>query len=607
MDQVALRGDGSGGSNFQKDLSIKGSKFVLGKKRVNPFEIHTINRAKNRLYGNTIPDKIATHQYIKFMPNDEDDLYEIDIWDVIWKVKTFEFPLEYEIVSSGETYIDPTVSDSTYTYLYAAVPDETPLPDVPYTVIDDLYLETDDPFLLAESFWLTGNEGEINDYVFKGGLDEETVKEFTHIVVAGRVPVEKPDEDCPPGFHWELVIDDANPTKDGKPNYVWECRPNEPSPPPPSNACCTLSNNWRFPGGCVRVDFDGIMRPVQNAEVITKDTWFTSDETHTSNTGCWSIEKEYSGKVWIWVHFRNENVFAKDVGYWGSLKSVRDYVGKFTAPPYNNVSVEYGSGAGDNTTNARRYWAAAHTLNTINQYRNAAGAEGVPLPRTSLNWTNSNSDGGGAAPMLQGHPFSSWPAFLLAIRFPVLTIASINQVPDIVNQYGDFEGAAVFTGTGFHELGHASHYSKVGEGYWIGYRNHIINNWGYGSFGSFAAIGSDPGKVALGEAVGNFTGAWWGNTQAGGEGFQWEDNFIPRGLLWDLQDNIQDVVTNPVTGQSLTDNITGFTPRMFFNALAPNFDNVHLFKVRLQALHLADTPNSATDYNNFVDLYDVFQ
>ncbi len=39
--------------------------------------------------------------------------------------------------------------------------------------------------------------------------------------------------------------------------------------------------------------------------------------------------------------------------------------------------------------------------------------------------------------------------------------------------------------------------------YWFGYRNHIINNLGYGAFGNFNG-NCCPGRVALGEAIGNF-------------------------------------------------------------------------------------------------------
>lgn len=519
----------------------------------------------------------------------------------------FGFPLEYEIVSEGDIYYDPEVTDSIYTYQYAVVPEGVELPsNVPYEKIEDLHIDKSDPLLLAESFLLTGHGEEINEYVFHGGLSITTVSNYDDDVIAALVIPEIPDEPCPEGFKWKLIIhfDDIDPVT-GRPRYEWVCVEIPPPPPSPLNACgCAIPNNPRYPAGCVRVDYDGDMRPVEIAFVRVKDSWFSADRTYTDANGCWEVNKEYGGRVWMTIKFKNENVKAKDVRYWLSLLAVKDYVGKFNAPPYNNILVEYDAHASDNTSRGRRYWAAAHSINTVNQYRNKAAAHGVPLPRSGLNWTNAPGDGGAAAPMLQGVYFSSWPSFFTAVLFPIIYSLSVPNLPDVVNQYSSGEFASIFTGTGFHELGHASHYSLVEESYWFGYRNHIINNGGYGTFGGFNGS-CCPERVALGEAIGNYTGAKYGGTQAGGENFEWENDFIPRGLMWDIEDVASDNVVDP-NGVSILDNISGFTPNMIFNGLTPNVFSVRNFRDRLRNLHLGDTPNNATDYDEFVDVYDVF-
>lgn len=588
---------------FERDDVENEGKIILGKKRNNPFKISNINRAKAIVYGSRKPNKVASHKYIKLKPSTMEHLDILEDWDTYGKVSLFDFPLEYEIATEGESYIDPSVSDYIYTCQYTSIPVGTQIPNVPYEIIDELYIDKSDPLLLAESFWLTDNAREINEYVFDGGLSTSKVGTYDDDVkVALSIPP-VPDEPCQDGYEWVLVIDDSQPGSVGRPSYIWECRPVTPPPPPPTNACeCPIPGNNRNPAGCVRVDLDGRMEPVQIASIEVKDSWFTSDKTYTDANGCWRINKNYSGQVWMWVRFKNENVKVRDVGYWGSLRAVRDYVGRFDAPPYNNISVEYGSGAADNTSPARRYWAAAHSLNTVNQYRNVAAGDGVPLPRTDLNWTNAAGDGGAAAPMLQWNPFNSWPAFLLARDFPVHYSLSLPHLPDIVNQYDVGEDASDFNGIGFHELGHTSHYSLVGEGYWFSYRNHIISNVGYGSFGNFVGD-SDPGRVALGEAIGNFVGAIYGNTADGGEGNQWDtrDNFIPQGLMWDLRDDAVDFVVDPNNpGIWGRDNISGFTPEMIFNGLTPNVNDIRSYRDRLRTLHLGDTPNNAADFNNFI-------
>ena len=592
---------------FVRDSDSGDQRLVLGEKRINPFTVENINQANSVVYGPDEPNKVATHKYVKFKPTTEEHLDILEDWETYGEVPLFNFPLEYEIISEGDNYYDPSVSDSIYTYQYASIPVRTEMPNVPYQTIDELHIDKSDPLLLAVSFWLTDNKDEINEYVFEGGLSASRVGSYDDGVIAALVIPEIPDEPCPPGYEWELIILD-NPASGGL-EFRWECVEVPPPPPPQTNACgCPLPSNRRNPAGCVQVDFDGTMVAVEIASIKVKDTWFTSDETFTDANGCWSINESYSGKVWMWVRFKNENVKARDTRYWLSLRAVRDYVGRFDGPPYNNILVEYVDGAADNTSKARRYWAAAHALNTVNQYRNAAAADGVPLPRTDLNWTNRAGDGDAAAPMLQGNAFNSWPAFLAVWQFLLPYAISLPHLPDIVNQYDENETARNFIGVGFHELGHASHYGLVGEGYWYGYRNHIINNGGYGSFGNFAN-NSNPGRVALGEAIGNFAGAVYGGTADGGEGNEWDpdDNFIPQGLMWDLGDNIQDIVTDPndpsITGP---DNISGFTPEMIFNGLTPNVNDIRGYRDRLRTLHLGDTPNNAADYNTFVDIYDVF-
>lgn len=588
---------------FERDSDSNDGKVILGQKRNNPFTVSNINQAKTVVYGSNEPNKVATHNYVKFKPTTEEHLDILEDWETYGNISLFDFPLEYEIISEGDAYFDPSVSDSIYTYQYASIPVGKEMPNVPYDIIDELHIDKSDPLLLAESFWITDNGDEINEYVFEGGLLSSIVEGYDDDVIAALIIPEIPDEPCPEGFEWRLVFDfdDIDPNT-GRPNYKWECVESTPPPPPPTNECgCTLPSNRRNPAGCVQVDFDGTMVAVEIASIKVKDNWFTSDKTFTDENGCWRINESYSGKVWMWVRFKNENVKARDTRYWLSLRAVRDYVGRFNAPPYNNILVEYGSGAADNTSRARRYWAAAHTLNTVNQYRNAVAGDGVPQPRTDLNWTNAAGDGGAAAPMLQWNPFNSWPAFLAAWQFPLLYAISLPHLPDIVNHYGVNESAARFTGTGFHELGHASHYSLVGEGYWFGYRNHIINNGGYGSFGNFNG-GCCAERVALGEAIGNYTGAIYGGTPAGGENFEWEDNFIPRGLMWDLGDDTPgDIVTDPndatITGP---DNISGFTPSMIFNGLTPNVEDIRSYRDRLRTLHLGNTPNNTTDRKSVV-------
>jgi len=568
--------------------------IVLGKKRDNPFTVRNINRAARELYGKYAQRYQATHKYIKFIPNSQEDLTIIDAWSMEVMIPAFDFPLEYEIAEDGDYYVDPEVRVPSLTYQYATIPVGTRMPKVEYKVIDNIYLEFGDPLLLAQSFVNTGNRKDILPYL----LDGEGIKDPRTLTLGGGPMKLIPEEiECPPGCTAVLMIDDSEPPV----SFYWECDCSDPPPPPPTptNACgCPIPSNTKKPAGCVRTandlgGFDGVIM----ARVKLKDTWFTSDIQFTDVNGCWSHDETYKKKMWIQVFFENGNLKVRDTGYWAGILILRNNKMKINNPPYNNINISF------DPTNTRREWAASHTLNTDFNYRNSAAADGIPAPRTGMNVHIHSGSGGAAAPMLQGNPFNSWVGLLAIFLVPLSGLTTFLQ-PDVVMQYGGTT-ANGYNAVLNHEYGHTSHYENVGEGYWFGYRNHIVANNGYGTFPNFN--GNNTGKVALGEAIGNFMGNRYGNTVAGGENSEWEDGFIPRGLMFDLGDTNADTVTDPNDSTiSGTDNISGFTPAMIFNSLDTDINTVRKFRDELRTLHLADTPNSAATYNTFVDIYDVF-
>jgi len=487
------------------------SRIVLGAKRENPYSLENINLAGKEFYGENHPNYQATHNYIKFNPSSQDDVNALETWELSTKIPLFDFPIEYEVLSEGAIYVDSDVTDTLFYSLYGAIPLGINLPPVSFVEIEELYLDSSDPFLMAQSYWLTNNRAQINRGIIKGGISVDTLTAIfddlggdDEILDFPNIP-EIPTNPCPEGFDWALVVDDQ-PGPNGEIVFFWECQVIVNPPDPELNACnCPIPLNEDIPAGCIRVDFDGEMVPVEIATVKLKGSWFRSELLFISEGGCWRSTDEYD-EVKMWVRFINNNVKSRDTRHFVGLKAVQDFVENFELPPYNNILVEYESAVADNTSQERRYWAASHTLNTINQYINQAGGDGIPSPRPDLIWLNRAGNGGAAAPMLQGNYFSSWPAFFAAFYFTTPFSLSVSNLPDIINQYSEGEGANVFTGVGFHELGHASHHSLVGESYWFGYRNHIINNFGYGSFGNFNG-NCCAERVALGEAIGNFTGA----------------------------------------------------------------------------------------------------
>lgn len=641
--------------------------------------------AFNTIYRTNISALPATHKYVKFMPTLGNHLALLQEWEINTLTPLYDFPLQYEITTMGEYYVDPAVQDPAYTFQYASVPVNVSLPNVPHQIISELFIPPLNSYVAELAFYQVGEnyEGDtlphFNDNGGEGDGDDPAddcnpgcsnypccklgwidCNEYPCSVndpfgpppcLPGSpdwpkcleiFPPDAPPDD-PPAYDycecteyqqghavktWKVQIPEGEDCSQYEQNWgvgsSIECTPGVNPPPPPVvlNECsCPIPTNPKIPAGCIRVDEDGIDVGVRQVMIKLKDTWFGGDITFTNDQGCWQLNESYAGKVWMWVQFENSNckVRAMRKWYaWQALAIADDYVGHFENPPYNNIFVFY-SNSSDNESLARRYWACAHTINSDYDYRIAASNDGIPIPRPQLNYFIKNGDGAAGAPLLQDNPYGSYAQLLIAMGIgPVLPAWTSPLYPDITNQYNVNERADNFKGSQAHELGHVSHYALVGESFWLPYRTHIVNNFiagngVYGSFGNFAS-GSDPDRVALGEALGNFTGAIYGGTADGGEfrdfnrlGDPSPENFIPRGLMWDLGDNLVDLVGDPnnptIWG---LDNISGFTPSMIYGALTPNVTSIRSFRDRLGTLSLNSTPNTSADYNRFVDIYDMF-
>ena len=401
--------------------------------------------------------------------------------------------------------------------------------------------------------------------------------------------------------------------------------------PPNLNECdCPIPNNPRIPAGCVQVDNDGSWKQVSQVMVKTRDNWFSGDITFTNAQGCWNVNKIYSKRwTWVWVEFQNPNAKIRAVrgnNFHKALVVADDYVDLFKNQPFNNFLIRYDEGSSNVDGLARMYWACAHMINADFEYRASASGMGIPLPRSGMNYLLRSGGFLAGAPMMQGKPLiglvnlSSVNALVVTNIFlggttgplvPLSVAFSSKLLPDIVRGYTAGGSANGFRVVNMHELGHASHYSIVGENYWVPYRTHIVSNSQagngvYGSFGNFSA-NSDPGRVTLGEAIGSYTE----NIIGRGNPIDfdtWVDSYIPTGLMYDLQDGVSnsDVIIDPNDGSSTSDVISGFTPAMIFGSLNQSTVSIRSFRDRLRTLSLSSTPNTVATYNSFVNVYDVF-
>jgi len=294
---IELRNDGT--SQDQTMSSGERKLIILGERKNNPFTIENINLASASFYGEGHQVFEPTDRHVKFMPTTQEHIVALDKWSLETLIPYFDYPMDSEIIEEGDYYIDPEVSDPLYTYQYATFSVEQELPNVPSEILDELYINFNNPLLLATSFDLTGHGNEINEYVMKGGIRNTDDLDPTNLSRIPELPIECPG-DCVP----VLILNDSQ-----RPFvFEWACDCSGPPSPPNLNECgCPIPSNRRYPAGCVRVQNDIGNEGVILAQVKLKDGWIGSDIVFTDENGCFVHREEYAGNMSYRVIFSNEN------------------------------------------------------------------------------------------------------------------------------------------------------------------------------------------------------------------------------------------------------------------------------------------------------------
>ncbi len=406
------------------------------------------------------------------------------------------------------------------------------------------------------------------------------------------------------------------------------------------NDCgCAVPANIRNPAGCIQVEDTQLgMMGVKSVKVITMNGLFSIHRTFTDENGCFKIDKNYSGKGWVWVRFTNEFATIRPLLNWSKIKylfPVTDYAGSLTLP-FNNIHIVYKQNANP-LSSMSVFWNAATVHNAILDYREFAETDGLTLPPANMTVVLSDAAFGasGAAPML-GSTAGGDPNYILSYLFNgynpdnILSVVSL-YLPDLWLTYTPDRPSDRISETVYHESGHASHFRQVNSSWWSDIRTHAIFNLGYGTI-PFNSIGSFPDKIALAEAWGffigpvyadrkyglNFTGPTrfkYLNILEGGKGldcnpdlavfeecdFRFVNGFIPRGLILDLIDDNNNDYSSPGAFEDLnvTDDVSGFTIPGIFQHYHSALGSL----LQLKALLEPDLQTSQT----IIDLDNLFE
>lgn len=154
----------------QGDVEIEEKTIVLGEKLPNPYSLSVMQKAVDELAEESTLKSAqllqATHYYLRFAPR---DTAEIDLLEADTTIFFYTYPMDYEIAQEGDTYTDPNQPEGVLKYMYCAVDVNHKLPDVPYEVLDELYIleETNvvvEPTEDEEDDFEEGNKSAHNDY-----------------------------------------------------------------------------------------------------------------------------------------------------------------------------------------------------------------------------------------------------------------------------------------------------------------------------------------------------------------------------------------------------------------------------------------------------------
>jgi hypothetical protein len=591
---------------------------ILGYHLVNhPYSLANMQQAYMNLYG-TSSGVAITHKYVRFKPASPQELSVLEDLNI----NLSDYPLDYDIVQLGDYYSDGSVGAETIPWLYAVV-DVNFLPPagIAYEVLEQIHVPVYAQ-VENEAFALTGNP--VDDTTCTSGGTSANSSSVASTGCFQRV--------CPNGYVWDATSCSCVP-KPCPPGTHWDgftCVANGLPPVTPT----------RQPSGTIRV-FDNNQatagyRGVRNAKVIAR-RFLKVERVYTDNQGQFFLTKEFN-KVHLEIEFENDQAKIRALRrarLWQMLFPVKRTIGKFSGTLINLLhDIPFVS---DGRTDGARHWAAATANNNVQEFRDYAVAQGIGNPPDKLrilltNWVLQGS--GGATPMYAKRAWQDLPqefitTFIISQGSPIAggiaaLIFVLKSEIDITagyNSLGDYTGGSnLLSETLFHELGHASHYNKVGNAWWQNFVQAEIQEIVAGPAPYGTAHSSNAPIIGLGESWGYHIGHFMADMKYGAnsdrtteQGISYQrggaivepgapvvntglnphlnlledfspartaDPFywIPQGLFYDLMDNRDDQAFGRVL---LADNVLNYTNHQFFNSLDPDVSTLQDYRVRL--------------------------
>ena len=577
----------------------------------------------NMYGGYPSPALTATHYYVKFSPSNLTQLAALEDEDI----DLTSFPLDKELIFEGDYYLQPGKTLEDLPELWAVVPVGYIFPTaIPHTIITEMHIPDDAPIIEDEALYLTGNLGDTPlDYKITNGdksyLDTRLRRMTTIRDMDCGCTCPNPNEEC-------LL-----------PAHCFD----------PYNICTNTgggssTNCNNYPKGKILVQnklaTDLFYRGVRNARVVIRRI-FKVERVFTDDNGNFATTKYFRNKYSILTKFKNQFARIGRMRRWAIWEQY--FPIKINFGKWKNLDCGHEFKIDNPTATSTiqtSHWAAAATLNAVQEHREMSIQEGVGVPLQHLHillssernanngntyMTNKILASGGIVPYVLITGAASSALGIIPLAGPVLApivvaVAALWAVraPDIVFGYGgsytSFLATDQYCELVYHELTHAAHYTQVGNAWWIQLGLDEKYNTGDGSYGACCQTRSK--KIAVAESWAYHIGQYLANKKWGlqcttfpeqgsdisnfvnvlyfsaSTGKSSKENFLEdfnpnRNVMldpnrWLAKGLYNDMIDGGLesSNSGIIDNVSGFTNQQFYQALQNDVNSMSDYKAK---------------------------
>ncbi len=601
------------------------TQTILGVRLPNPYTIVNMKQAYTNITGQTSTPSV-TNLFVRFKPSNLDQLKVLDSTMEARNLDLFDTPLDFQVVQEGDYYQDPSIPLEQITWLYAVVtPSFVFPPGIPYETLASIHIPTNTA-VEQEAERLAGLNADGD------GLAGTTVAANG----SGQGFQTMDAGDCPPGQVWDAI--------------ARKCVPQGGTGPVdpvsvPAGRIMVFDTQLDVAGAATA-------QPVRTLRVVAK-RWFKIDRSFTDANGNFRVTKNFRRKVKLIVKFKNQFSVIRSIRgarLWQMLLPIEKQIGVYTASTVNNVSHIFQTST-DPSSKTMRNWAAATTLNGVQEHRDYSTALGFSAAPTGLNIYVTNYNSAGSTPLFFKRQIQTVPipfintmmvnnnAVIAGGTAALATVLSRANADMTIGYKVNGITSDALKETVYHEMSHASHYTRAGAALYANFVNAELNEimlTAAGSGNSPYGSGTDSNSpiIALGEGWAYFMGHFLTDrryttfcSKVAGQGITYSNNtpvnglsshlnlledfdpinrrladpfwWIPQGLMYDLIDNRNDINGSPQR-VLLNDIVTEYTIQQLSNALQGDISRWQDYRVRLLT---QNNNNQATGVNTIFQFY----